>query len=105
LKVHIIPRWYTKPKRAIAPCLNSAEARGQYGRKLPEPSHSQNVLIFNVSGGLSLVGQACGKLKRGSKVSKFFWPAKKFPHLAIPDLPEESDLEFKPERCRFCPVG
>jgi hypothetical protein len=67
--------------------------------------HSQNVLVFNVSGGLSLVGQACGKLKRGSKVSKFFWQAKKFPHLAIPELPEKTDLRFEPERYRFCSAG
>jgi hypothetical protein len=42
---------------------------------------------------------------RGSQVSKFFWLAKKFPHLATPDLPEKTDLKLKPERYRFFRAG
>jgi hypothetical protein len=41
----------------------------------------------------------------GGKVSKFFWQAKKFPHLAIPELPEKTNLKLKPKRYRFFRVG
>jgi hypothetical protein len=62
-------------------------------------------LSFDVSGGLSLVGQAGGKLRRGRQGKQIFWQAKKFPHLATPDLSEKTDLQFKPERNRFFRVG
>ena len=63
------------------------------------------MLVFNVAGGLSLVGKTCGKLKYGRQGEEIFFGSKKFPHLAIPELPEKTDLKFKPERYRYCPAG
>jgi hypothetical protein len=53
------------------------------------------VLVF-IASGRWLVGPAASS-SMGGKASKFFWQAKKFPHLAMPELPEKTDLKFKPE--------
>jgi hypothetical protein len=66
--------------------------------------------VLIIGSGLSLVGSAGGKFTHGRQGEEIFCRVdKKFPHLAIPDLPQKTDLNSPEGACekryRFPTVG